>query len=177
MPDLVHEQSFLRPPFAMEKTASLSADGRYRYRLGRRWADGGTTCLFVMLNPSTADATIDDPTIRRCANFARGWGHGALGVVNLYAFRATDPRDLWQAEDPVGPDNDRHIENAIADAAVVICAWGAHGHRSGRDRFVCDLIAAAGKVPHCLRVTKGGAPEHPLYLPRDLRPAVWDGAR
>jgi len=102
-----------------ERTATLSPCGRYRYRLGRRWAQHRLSLplLFVMLNPSTADAEQDDATIRRCTTFAVAHGFDAMEVVNLFAFRATDPADLWRAADPVGPDADRHIAEAAARAA------------------------------------------------------------
>ncbi|MEC9374624.1 MAG: DUF1643 domain-containing protein, partial [Planctomycetota bacterium] len=114
----------------MRRTALFDPTGRYRYRLTRRFpdapADGPAAC-FVMLNPSTADAERDDPTIRRCIGFARGWGCATLDVVNLFAFRATRPADLRAAEDPVGPCNQRHVRAAIRRADMVIFAWGDHG--------------------------------------------------
>ena len=141
--------------------------GRYRYQLGRRWAAGGPVVAFVMLNPSTADAERDDPTIRRCAGFARRWGFAAMTVVNLFALRATDPARLRRARDPVGPANDGHIAAAAAGADAVVLAWGAHGDLRGRDRDVLALLA--GVRPACLGVTRGGQPRHPLYLPRATR--------
>lgn len=139
---------------------------RYRYRLWRRWADGGLA-VFVMLNPSTADAERDDPTIRRCAGFARAWGFGGMTVVNLFALRATDPARLHRARDPVGRDNDRHIAAAAAGGDLVVVAWGVHGGLRERDRAVLDLLAASR--PRCLGLTRGGHPRHPLYLPARTR--------
>lgn len=115
-----------------------------------------------MLNPSTADAERDDPTIRRCASFARAWGLGGMTVVNLFALRATDPARLRRARDPIGRDNDRHIAEAAAGADRVVVAWGVHGTLRDRDRAVLALLA--GARPRCLGLTRGGHPRHPLYL-------------
>jgi hypothetical protein len=154
---------------APDRGAELSPCGRYRYTLWRRWAEG-PRCLFVMLNPSTADATRDDPTIRRCIGFARRWGHGSLEVVNLFAWRATDPavfyqREAWHDADPIGPENDRAILAAVGRAATVIAAWGMHGELMGRGAAVEAMITRAGVDLWCLGITrKGYHPRHPLYL-------------
>jgi hypothetical protein len=125
--------------------------------------------MFVMLNPSTADASEDDPTIRRCIGFARSWGFARLVVANLYAFRATDPRELWVADEPVGPENDRWLWELSYDAHEVIAAWGATRHPGGQER-VREVLMALGS-PHdstrCLGQTKELHPRHPLYLKRD----------
>ncbi len=144
------------------KTATLSDCGMYRYRLGRTWDPSEPGVCFVMLNPSTADASIDDPTIRRCIGFARRFGAGWLSVVNLFAFRATDPRALLNAAYPIGPDNDRYIVEAADDCAMVVCAWGAHGAIGGRADAVRDLLAP--RVMYALGTTKDGHPRHPLYV-------------
>jgi len=149
--------------------AVLSADGRYRYLLSRRVAPSARTATFVMLNPSTADALIDDATIRKCRGFARQWMCGELLVVNLFALRSRDPRALWKdgVEDPVGPENRDHIEWAVGRAAgsggVVCCAWGVHGRYMGQDLTTLGWIESS--APKCLRLTKGGHPEHPLFVP------------
>lgn len=150
-------------------TADLSDDGRYRYRLTRRWADGDAWATFVMLNPSTADATEDDPTIRRCVSFAKREGCSALQVVNLFAYRATDPRELKRVADPVGPDNDAWLSRALGTPALRIAAWGAHGRP---DRVV---VVKSFAVPglHALGVTKDGHPRHPLYLRADAPLVTW----
>lgn len=147
-----------------ESAATISPCGLYRYRLSRRWSSG-PTCVFVMLNPSTADARHDDPTIRRCIGFAKREGCGSLVVVNLFAFRATSPADMKAATDPVGLENDEHITRAMVDAdGPVIAAWGAHGSYRGRDGHVRLLT----DVPlSCLSLTKSGAPGHPLYIKAD----------
>jgi len=123
-----------------------------------------------MLNPSTADAEIDDPTIRRCIGFSSAFGYGGIVVGNLFAWRATEPSALKEVADPIGPSNDSHLAKIISDAPLVICAWGTAGNLYGRDREVLRMIRDAGKVPHCLRVTKGGHPSHPLYLSATLKP-------
>lgn len=148
----------------MNRTAALSTCGTYRYRLGRRWAEG-STLLFVMLNPSTADADIDDPTIRRCIGFAQRGGFGALEVVNLYAYRATKPQDLRNAGYPVGPDNDHHIVSAASDAATVCVAWGANVAGLKRPDVVLPLLRRVGMPITCLSITRSGYPGHPLFLP------------
>lgn len=147
--------------------AVLSPDGRYRYRLTRRWNHELPTLPFIMLNPSTADAEQDDPTIRRCVGFARTFGFGAISVHNLYAYRATKPADLWRAGvDIIGPDNDRRLRSLLSWAHLaaipVIAAWGAHA----KEFRVYQVRTMPGAEQlHCLGLTKTGAPRHPLYLP------------
>ena len=152
----------------MERGADISPCGRYRYTLWRKWGPGGT-CMFVGLNPSTADATLDDPTIRRCVAFARSWGYGGLMMTNLFAWRATDPRDMRAASDPVGPLNDAVLTATYFNSAVAIAAWGAHGTHHGRDAVVRKMLPRL----RYLRLTKDGHPGHPLYLPASLRPVEW----
>ena len=155
--------------------AHLSDCGNYRYTLGRRW-DEGPTATFVMLNPSTADASQDDPTIRRCIGFAKAFGCGGLHVVNLYAFRATKPADLWKAPDPIGPENDETLRStfltAYGEGSPVIAAWGANADPL-RARFVEVIARAAGVTLAALGVTKNSAPRHPLYLPATAAPVPW----
>lgn len=151
------------------RTAVISDCGRYRYVLGRRWT-AGPTVAFICLNPSTADARTDDPTIRRIRGFAKAWGYSALVVANLYAWRATDPAELKRADDPVGPDNDSHLVRVAADCELVVAAWGVHARP--------ERVAAVRALPgmdrlHVLGLTKGGAPRHPLYLPGGLVPKPW----
>ena len=151
----------------LNNTALISPCGSYRYTLSRRWADG-PTCVFVMLNPSTADAEKDDPTIRRCISFAKREGCGALVVVNLYSLRATDPTVLARHPYPHGPEAPRHVAAALLTAdGPVICGWGADGMAISEARSMLDLILAAGKTPMCLGITKDGRPRHPLYLRAD----------
>lgn len=152
----------------MFRGAYISDCGRYRYSLWRQWAPGPQV-MFVGLNPSTADATLDDPTIRRCIGFARAWGYCGLIMTNLFAWRSTDPRDMMGADDAIGPDNDRILQLASARAALSIAAWGAHGTHKGRDAAVREMLPRL----HYLRMTKDGHPGHPLYLPKTLTPVEW----
>lgn len=148
--------------------AVISDCGKFRYRLSRIWRDGGHILPFVMLNPSTADAKNDDPTIRRCMGFARREGYSGIEVANLYAFRATAPVDLWKAIDPFGPDNDQHLMDVATASAAhgvpIICAWGAHGGNSSRP---ITLMQAINADLRCLGKTKDGKPRHPLYVKGD----------
>lgn len=157
-----------RDLFAEKGGAMISEDGRYRYTLEREWDRAKPTAVFVMLNPSTADANADDPTIRRCRGFAQALGYGGLVVANLFAYRATDPSDLLYVEDPVGPENDAMILALAARGdGRVICAWGAGGTLLQRGRTVLAMLRKAGYTPMRLgEPTNGGSPRHPLYLPR-----------
>lgn len=147
---------------AQRGTAVLSPCGRYRYRLTRPAAESGSRVLFVMLNPSTADAVENDLTITKCTGFARRWGHGALEVVNLYAFRSTDPTALLSTPDVVGEGNDAHIVAAARRAGRIVAAWGDHG-AGVRGEYVARLLAEHGDV-WCLGTTKGGHPKHPSRI-------------
>lgn len=161
----------------MESGAIISDCGLYRYALWRRWGED-RPLVFVMLNPSTADAALDDPTIRRCIGFGQTLGFGGIEVVNLFAYRATKPDDLRRAGWPVGPNNDDWItaaaEHAAETGGAICCAWGANADRLSRPRTVLDMIRAAGIEPQCLERTASGAPSHPLYLPgaTQLRPLM-----
>lgn len=140
---------------------------RYRFALGRAWAEDLPTLVFVMLNPSRADERRDDPTIRRCVKLAAGWGYGSVVVVNLFALRACSPAALRESRDPVGPGNDAWIRTMSARGDVV-AAWGVHGSYRRRARAVLDLLD--GRPVRCLGTTKHGHPRHPLYLRRDVQP-------
>lgn len=155
-------------------SAYLSECRTWRYCLTRDVAplDGEGTCTFIGLNPSTADETQDDPTIRRCIGFARSWGFARLKMLNLYAFRATDPRDLYSVDpyppyaEQIGPENDCTIAKVVGSSDLVVCAWGAGSRSPNREGQVLDLIAA----PHCLGLTKNESPRHPLYVRGDTLP-------
>lgn len=156
----------------VEKTAVLSDDGRYRYVLSRSWGSG-VPMVFVMLNPSTADAEKDDATIRKCVGFARRFAYGGIVVVNLFALRSKDPKALAGAADPVGPDNDGWIkaECEVPERPIIV-AWGANGRDyPERVRRVLDLIAP--KAVNALRVMDDGTPWHPLMLPYRCTPNAW----
>jgi hypothetical protein len=123
--------------------------------------------VWCMLNPSTADANVDDPTIRRCIGFALREGYGGIYVVNLMAYRATDPADCLAQSDPIGPENDDYLERAARNTGIVVCAWGAKAPEWIVKRGICHIsgdIAGAGLV--CLGTTKDGSPRHPLYVAR-----------
>lgn len=153
--------------------AVLSADGAYRYALGRRWGDG-PAIVWVMLNPSTADATTDDPTIRRVVGFSRAWGAGMAVVVNLYALRATDPAELVRHADPTGPGNRSAVRELTAGADTVVAAWGAHP-MALKAPVYADLAARLehGLELKCLGRTKAGAPRHPLYVAGAQERLTW----
>lgn len=193
--------------------ADISPCGKYRYRLWREWRlhplpaqwdmwtnDDGSpivdgagqqlgepkTCLFVMLNPSTADGKEDDPTIRRCVGFAKSWGYDRMEVVNLFAYRATDPRNLLalkHSDEPWGIDNQSKIYRAM-DKSVnrIVCAWGAHGTHLGQGETVLgwieDYAEFLDETPEivALGLTKDGQPRHPLYLAKDATPFAYPPA-
>lgn len=156
-------------------SAVFSADLQYRYRLTRRLEGGlagfGAKVAFVMLNPSTADESVDDPTIRRCVGFANRWGAGTLLVVNLFALRATDPDVLLEHPDPVGEFNDEVIARTLDEADVTVAAWGAHRAAGARARELERQLTIAGVV--ALGTTADGWPRHPLYLRGDAEARRW----
>lgn len=144
--------------------AVISECGLYRYALTRWWGNG-PNCGFIMLNPSTADAERDDPTIRRCIGFAQREGCGGLIVLNLFAFRATKPIDLAKAADPVGPQADHFLLDLIQNVdGPLIAAWGSHWIAGERAK---DVTAMIGRHCVCLGKTKDGHPRHPLYVKGD----------
>ncbi len=160
-----------------ERGAILSDDGRYRYRLHRRVTASDRIALFIMLNPSTADAERDDPTIRRCMGFARALDCGVLVVANLFAYRTKSPKVLLHAPEPIGPENDKYLGWSALDTqlsgGLIICAWGAHGKHLGRDGVVGRNLCAQGFELHSLAETSAGAPRHPLYLAGNCKPLPW----
>jgi hypothetical protein len=146
---------------------------RYRYLLWRRWNDEKATCAFIALNPSKADATRDDPTVRRMVGFARAWGYGELWVLNAYAWRATDPKVLrGNSTNVVGALNNDHLRRGARDAALVVAAWGNHCGEL-RERQIRDLLKPVAQLHH-LGLTATGHPRHPLYLRADTKPQPWD---
>lgn len=163
--------------------ATLSDCARYRYRLWRAWGTG-TRALFVMLNPSTADGSSDDPTVRKCCGFARRWGMDGVEIVNVMAYRATDPRTLAHVDAPVGPLNRRFIEQALENVCgnaegttPVIVAWGSSVPRPVRHYADNTLhwIRNAGVAPLCLGKTKHGYPRHPSRLAYDTPAELFVG--
>jgi hypothetical protein len=141
--------------------AVISEDGRYRYYLSRSWSDVGLHVAFVGLNPSTADAVLDDPTIRRCVAFAKEWGGGRMSMVNLFALRSTDPQVLAGVADPVGPENEAWLDRVMPTADIAVACWGNHGVLHGRAAAVTQRFA--GRLV-ALAVNKSGSPKHPLYV-------------
>lgn len=156
--------------------ALFSPCRRFRYLLWRTWSSEDPACLFIGLNPSTADELQDDPTIRRCRGFAESWGFGALWMANVFAFRSTMPAALrQQGGSAIGPRNDEYLLAASRAAGRVICAWGTHAKLLGRGATVARMLREGGVTPHVLRLTQEGYPGHPLYLPKTLEPVAWLG--
>lgn len=174
-------------------SALFSPDEKYRYTLTRTFLGPNNglpvnpkSVMFIMLNPSTADAAEGDPTIRRCMTYARDWGYDKLIVCNLFGLRATDPRQLYREYDPIGADNDRHIEAMLIlnrrahktpgytlpshEWPLVVCAWGDHGKLGGRGTVMIQNLRQMGIAPHYLALNASGQPSHPLYLKKDLQP-------
>lgn len=172
----------LSHPDAWRTGATFSPCRGYRYRLWREWGDPSHRCAFVGLNPSTADENADDPTMRRCIDFCRRWGFGAFDMVNLFAWRSTDPMGLTHQQgraehglDPVGPDNDAHLVLVASRATRVVMAWGQHEFLGDlltlRAHAVETLLRSSVSLPRELgtlgRNKNGkGQPKHPLYLPK-----------
>lgn len=156
----------------MKKGAIIDPTGTYRYLLTRTWDESKQPVVFIMLNPSTADAEEDDPTIRRCINFAKKWGCGGIRVVNVFAYRATAPKKLLEAKDPVGPNNHSYIVEALTSAGIIIAAWGAVGPKCKEpyDKIMDAMKEAGAQVIYSLGHTKNGMPRHPLYIRSDTTP-------
>lgn len=148
---------------------------RYRYVLTRVWDDEGQKALFVMLNPSTADEFKNDPTVERCERRARALGFGAFRVVNIFAFRATDPKVMRAEPEPIGPKNDAAILQSARDwADTIVCAWGNHGDHMGRGEAVATLLRSTGRPLTHLGLTATGQPKHPLYISYSQGPIRWE---
>ena len=130
---------------------------------------------FIGLNPSTADEIKNDRTVTRCENFAFEWKYGGLWMLNIFAFRATDPRRMKAAPDPVGPDNDAYILRVADKAGLIVAAWGNNGEYGSRGLTVCQLLKHTNL--YCLGVTNQGQPKHPLYLKADLKPVLYKGTK
>lgn len=149
--------------------AVLSSCRTYRYALSRVWDASKPYALFIGLNPSTADEWEDDPTIRRCIGFAKGWGYGGLVMANLFAYRATEPAKMMEARDPVGVTNDDWLVELASQAGVVIAAWGNQGAFLQRSTHVKALLPTL----HYLKLNQSEEPAHPLYLKSTLTPVSW----
>lgn len=154
----------------MDREAVISDCGRYRYSLFRKWADvDRLPVMWLMLNPSTADALTDDATIRRCIEFSRRWGYGALWVGNLYAWRSTDPKGLKLSHDPEGPENRARLQSMAGSAEKLIAAWGNHGEAAGAEYLAGILPTPHGGTWH-LGLTNSGQPKHPLARGKSFIP-------
>lgn len=147
--------------------AKFSPCRKYRYSLWREWDETKSTCVFIGLNPSTANESEDDPTIRRCIQFAKDWGCGRLVMVNLFAYRATDPDVMKSSKSPVGKNNDINLLTECSKAELIIAAWGNHGLFEGRGDAVKTLLKEVELK--CLKITVKGQPAHPLYQAADAK--------
>jgi len=169
------------PDLFIEKGAAFSPCRRWRYKLWRIWSEEERLLVVVGLNPSTADEAVDDPTSWRCIDFARRWDCGGLMLLNEFAFRATKPKDMLAADDPVGPGNKDAFDDVLGNlrgrpAPLVLCAWGAHGSHMDQDETVLGWLRDWPDItPMCLGLTKGGMPRHPLYMPKNATPTPYRG--
>lgn len=150
----------------MKTDAILSDDRQFRYVLSRVWDEEKPTVMFIGLNPSTADECEDDPTIQKCIKFAQSWDYGGLYMLNLFAYRTTNPRVLWEVKEPIGNGNDDYIKRYSDGCDKVICAWGNNGDFMQRGKSILQYVPNA----HYLKLNKSGQPSHPLYLKSTLTP-------
>jgi len=149
----------------MENGAQFSCDRRYRYALWRTWEQGNGHVLFIGLNPSTADENKDDPTIRRCIGFAKDLGFGGINMLNLFAFRATNPKELMKANEPIGEKNNYYLNMYCEQIGLNVACWGIWGAYMDRGQQVIDYLGI--EVLSCFGITKNGQPKHPLYLKKN----------
>ena len=154
----------------MKKDAILSEDRKYRYVLSRIWDETKPMVAIIGLNPSTADEKEDDNTITKCINFANNWGYGGIYMLNLFAYRATSPQDMFNSEYPIGEENDTYIDKYSKLSDKVICAWGNDGNYKHRSQEVLSKI----ENKYYLKLNKTGEPAHPLYLSSELKPIKFD---
>lgn len=162
-----------------EKTDSgafFSPCGIYRYTLWRQWATTGPALMALMLNPSTADQSSNDPTVERVERRARALGFSRLVVTNIFALRATDPMVMLRHPSPVGMDNDLHILEQARQASQIILAWGTHGSHLGRVQEVLEVLSSVETPCVCLGTNADGSPKHPLYVGYNQPLIPWSGA-
>ena len=157
----------------IEYGAIFDVNDRYRYSLWRAWSAHHPRIAFILLNPSTADEQRNDQTIRRCMGFARAWNFGSMEVVNLFAYRATDYRELFRASDPIGEENNRFLMQAVQRCSTVVLGWGTRGKFLSRDHQVIQMLTGRNDV-YCLGKTKEGQPRHPLYIKGDTNLEPFD---
>lgn len=146
--------------------AEFSPCRKYRYSLWRIWNKNKPLVVFICLNPSTADENKNDPTIRRCINYAEAWGYGGMVMLNIFAYRSKDRSKIYDVDDPVGPENDKYIKSWCQKADKIIVAWGNDGIFEGRSSDVLRWL----NRPYCLARTLMGEPSHPLYMKKNLKP-------
>jgi hypothetical protein len=156
-----------------ESGARFSSCRRWRYLLWRRWDAARPLANFLMLNPSTADEFKLDPSCTRARNYVEEWGFGGILITNIFGWRATDPKDMKAARDPVGRGNDAAILEAARAARLVVCAWGNHGAHRERASNVLHLLRSGRVELTYLKMNPSGHPAHPLYLPGKLKPLPW----
>lgn len=156
--------------YRLLKGAAFSHCRRYRYTLHRHWGNGSRVVNFIGLNPSTADETLDDPTIKKCMKFARSWGYDGIVMTNIFAWRDTSPDEMKKAVEPIGEANDKYLLTVATDASLVIAAWSQHGSFNNRSTDVRKVLR---DIP--LHILKMGASEpwHPLYLKDSTQPIEW----
>ncbi|MEQ8636865.1 DUF1643 domain-containing protein [Gimesia maris] len=165
----------MQPIDTSKDTAIFSPCEKYRYILTRRFdPDNDKVCNFIMLNPSTATAEKNDPTVARCCKYAQQWGYGALIVTNIFAYRSTSRKKMKLFVRPTGPENEEYIEAAALKSNLIVCAWGTDGAFMNRGPIVHSEITMFEET-HCLEVTKHGHPKHPLYCKGDLKPIPYVG--
>ena len=152
--------------------ALFSPCRKYRYRLSQIWDESKDPLYWLMLNPSTADEVKNDPTVERCERRARMWNYGGSVVLNIFAYRATDPKDMRARKDPVGPDNDKWIRElaAMSNKVTVIGGWGEHGKHGERGQAIRDIFKAENGRLQALKINASGHPAHPLYIGYDKTP-------
>jgi len=167
--DLISDTNSEQILGSVKKGALLSDCKVYRYRLWRIWDEAKPKVMFIMLNPSTADGEMDDPTVRRCIGFAKSWGYGGLYIANLFAYRSTQPKDLLEHTDVVGLDNSFHLNEMSKKCEIAVCAWG-NSKIVNKLKFNKQLLKGL-KIPlYCIELSKDGTPKHPLYLKSELKP-------
>ena len=152
----------------MKTAAEFSKCRKYRFALWRTWDEKKPYALIIGLNPSTADEIKNDPTITRCINFAKSWGYGGVCVANLFAYRATIPKDMMRVKKPIGTENDAWLSQLEKNAGIVVAAWGNDGSHLGRAEEIKKMFPNL----HCIKMNKSGEPAHPLYLKADLKPVL-----
>ncbi len=157
----------------IQSSAIFSPCEKYRYVLHRQLSENNdATCLFIMLNPSTADAHKNDPTVERCERFTREWGYTNLVVCNIFALRSTDPKSLYSHDDPIGPNNNGWILEESEKAKLIVCAWGNHGQFMHRGMDVLIMLKHRDNLRY-LTLNKSGQPKHPLYIKADTKLQRW----